>query len=142
MKTIFRAGVTGSRVDIGVFANNGSHDSAPAMISIDFPDHQKRVYSAQPDGTMRLSTIDYNAKGRGAYFDPLLHWTAGWKDTARYDETGTRLLGWDRVDVKGVSMGFVAHDPGNRTPNHMLDLRNKRAPVLRLVKEQTPVETE
>lgn len=129
-----------SRVDIGVFANNGANDSAPAMISIDFPDHQIRRYSAGADGEMRLSSIDYDATGRDAYFDPLLYWTAAWKDVARYDQSGTRLLGWDRMNSDGISIGFVVDDPENRRPSYELDVNDMNAPVLRPVGEVTPIE--
>src|SRR6056297_2788064 len=62
-----------SRVDIGVFANNGVFDSAPALISIDFPEHQIRQYTAEPSGGKRLLSIDYDTVGRDAYFDPVLY---------------------------------------------------------------------
>lgn len=88
-----------SRVDIGVFANNGVHDSAPAMISIDFPDHQIRRYADTAAGK-RLVSIDYDASGRKAYFDPVLYWSAPWTDTARYDAAGA-LLGWERQNTAG-----------------------------------------
>ena len=93
-----------SRVDIGVFANNGVYDSAPAFISVDFPEHQRRDYADTEHGE-RLVSIDYDAQARKVYFDPLLYWSAPWTDTARYDEAGV-LLGWDRRHRDGES-GFV-----------------------------------
>lgn len=90
-----------SRVDIGVFANNGVHDSAPSMISIDFPEHQIRQY-ANATGGKQLTSIDYNARGREAYFDPVLYWSAPWTDVARYNEAGA-LLGWDRLGADGAT---------------------------------------
>lgn len=90
-----------SRVDIGVFANNGVHDSAPSMISIDFPEHQIRQY-ADATGGKQLTSIDYNARGREAYFDPVLYWSAPWTDVARYNEAGA-LLGWDRLGADGAT---------------------------------------
>ncbi|MCX7567496.1 hypothetical protein OS189_14195 [Sulfitobacter sp. F26169L] len=131
-----------SRVDVGVFANNGVHDSAPAMISIDFPEHQLRQYEGHEDGQMRLSKIDYDAKGRGAYFDPLIYWTAAWADTARYDESGTKLLGWDRVSADGVSADFVSHIPQYKSKDYELDVSDISAPILRALKDVAPVETE
>lgn len=96
-----------SRVDIGVFANNGVHDSAPSIISIDFPEHQIRHY-ADAAGSKQLTSIDYNARGREAYFDPILYWSAPWTDVAHYNEARA-LLGWDRLDADGetrfVSVG-------------------------------------
>lgn len=94
-----------SRVDIGVFANNGLHDSAPAIISIDFPDHQQRKYG-EAAGGKQLTSIDYAAKERGVYFDPVIYWSAPWTDVARYDESGA-LLGWDR-SYKNGETAFVA----------------------------------
>ncbi len=78
-----------NRVDIGVFAWNGAHYSAPAIISIGFPGHQARRYEPAPDGSgRRLVSIDYDAEGRKAYYDPLLYWTAPWADTLSYDRAG------------------------------------------------------
>lgn len=131
-----------SRADIGVFANNGVHDSAPAMISIDFPEHQLRQYTSDEDGQMRLSKIDYDAKGRGAYFDPMLFWTAPWADTARYDESGTKLLGWDRVSADSDSADFVTHTPQYESKDYLLDVSDISAPKLRLAKDTAPVEKE
>ena len=82
---------TTSRVDIGVFAWNGFHDSAPAMISINFPNHQKREYQNDPIGDgKRLIAIDYDAEARKIYYDPALFWSAPWVDFMIYDdETAT-----------------------------------------------------
>ena len=121
-----------SRVDIGVFANNGVHDSAPSFISIDFPEHQIRKYTSNADGGMRLLSIDYDAHGRGAYFDPLLYWTAQWSDTARYDKNGL-LLGWERTSTDGVDTDFVPNDTDAETPLHEIIYNKKRSPSLRRV---------
>ncbi|MBK0327150.1 hypothetical protein I5535_07570 [Rhodobacteraceae bacterium F11138] len=91
-----------SRVDIGVFAWNGRVDSAPAMISVSFPTHQERTYEPGPDGMMRLARIDYDAIGRGAYYDPLLHWSAPWVDRLSYLPDGT-LAGWTRDQGAAVT---------------------------------------
>lgn len=88
-----------SRVDIGVFANNGVHDSAPSVISIDFPEHQIRHY-ADAAGGKQLTSIDYDAHGRKIYFDPVLYWSAPWTDNARYNKARA-LLGWDRLGADG-----------------------------------------
>lgn len=87
-----------SRVDIGVFADNGQMPSAPSILSIAFPTHQARVYSGLEDPSRApvLEQIDYDAVGRAAAFDPVLYWSAGWTDHARYDTAG-RLTGWRRV---------------------------------------------
>lgn len=123
-----------SRVDIGVFANNGAHDSAPAFISIDFPEHQLRQYVESANGEKRLLSIDYNTKPRRAYFDPLLFWSAAWSDTARYDEEGT-LLGWDRRNAGGSPVEFVPDGAGSRSPLYEINLSNKKTPTLRRVGE-------
>ena len=79
-----------SRVDIGVFAWNGAHDSAPAFLSVQFPTHQQRGYTRTPDG-IRLISIDYDAAGRGAYFDPYLYWSAPWSDRIEYGPEGEAI---------------------------------------------------
>jgi len=43
-----------SRVDVGVFASNGVHDSAPAIVSWYFPPTEKRRIETGPDGVPRL----------------------------------------------------------------------------------------
>jgi hypothetical protein len=124
-----------SRVDIGVFASNGVHDSAPSFISIDFPEHQIRQYSTGADGEKRLLSIDYDAAGRGAYFDPLLYWSAAWTDTARYDKSGA-LFGWNRRDAGGTTESFVPDDTGAKMPLYEIVQSDKRAPTLkRAIKE-------
>ncbi|MGC9420012.1 MAG: hypothetical protein ACP5EN_13680 [Rhodovulum sp.] len=126
-----------SRVDIGVFAHNGVHDSAPALISIDFPEHQIRQYAPGDGDRRRLVSIDYDAVGRGAYFDPLLYWSAPWTDTARYDENGT-LLGWDRRSADGV-MDFVPVGADDtRLPHYEVDPSAPDVPILRHVGERRP----
>lgn len=85
-----------SRVDIGVFAWNGVHDSAPAFVSVSFPTHQARRYEPGPDGAQRLAEVDYDAIGRGAAFDPILHWSAPWRDVQVYDAKG-KPAGWLRI---------------------------------------------
>lgn len=87
--------VTASRVDIGVFANNGVHDSAPAILSIYFPPHEARVYEEGPDGAPRLASIDRAARP-DTYADPLIVPRADWRDDYRYAEDGA-LLGWSRT---------------------------------------------
>jgi hypothetical protein len=83
------------RVDIGVFAWNGHGWSAPAFFNIAFPGHEARVYAPGPDGAPRLQTVDYDARARAAVYDPWLHFSAPWQDTARRDALGA-LIGWDR----------------------------------------------
>jgi hypothetical protein len=88
-----------SRVDIGVFADNGAEMSAPAFVSVSFPAHQIRRYE-EATPLPRLAAIDYDAIGREAPYDPLLHWSAPWTDTAQRDAAGT-LTGWRRRHADG-----------------------------------------
>jgi hypothetical protein len=82
------------RVDIGLFADNGAHQSAPAFFSLAFPMGQQRTYDE--DG--RLLEVDYSAPSRGGIKDdplvvPARYWT---KDTFDYGADGT-MLGWRRL---------------------------------------------
>ncbi|MEO2018366.1 MAG: hypothetical protein ABGZ53_28785, partial [Fuerstiella sp.] len=64
-----------ARVDIGVFANNGSHYSAPAIISFWWPTNGTRKYS--DDG--RILSVEYKTqKDGGAYTDPMLVTGRNW----------------------------------------------------------------
>jgi hypothetical protein len=85
---------TTARVDIGLFASNGAHDSAPAILSWYFPPHQARTYEEGPDGEMRIAAIDHAARPN-VYADPLLIPRADWRDEYRYDAEG-RPDGWTR----------------------------------------------
>lgn len=122
-----------SRVDIGVFAWNGRTDSAPAMVSISFPTHQKRDYAVAADGTRRLVSVDYDAEKRGAEYDPLLHWSAGWSDHFSYSEEG-QLTGWERI-TNGESSQFS--DEGLRDHGAKVDYQlfetDEGKPVLQAV---------
>ena len=85
-----------SRIDIGVFANNGVHDSAPAILSWAFPAHETRTYETGADGAPRIVAIDYADPARTRiYADPLLYPRAAWRDAYRYAASGA-LLGWTR----------------------------------------------
>ncbi|NHX28235.1 hypothetical protein HA397_30330, partial [Escherichia coli] len=94
-----------SRVDIGVFAWNGVHDSAPGLISIAFPTHQLRSYAPAPQGgAPQLDAIGYDADAAKVYYDPLLFWSAPWADKLIYDENGN-LTGRNRtMGEKTVSL--------------------------------------
>lgn len=96
-----------SRVDIGAFAWNGAAHSAPAILSISFPTHERRVYAPSREGEVRLVSVDYDAIGRGVPYDPVLHWSAPWSDVA-IRENG-RIVAWGRV-ADGTSR-TVAHGP-------------------------------
>lgn len=90
-----------SRVDVGVFAQVGDTISAPSFFSVNFPTHQKRLYSSKNGSSSRLEAIDYDAVSRQSPFDPALYWTAPWADAAVYDADGT-LTGWERTYASGT----------------------------------------
>ena len=73
--------MTTSRVDIGVFADNGAHDSAPAILSWYFPPERPAATSRDPTATMRIAAIDHAARPR--YADPMLFPRADWRDDYR-----------------------------------------------------------
>jgi hypothetical protein len=82
-----------SRIDVAAIAWNGAQFSAPAFVSISFPLHESRRYEPGPDGLPRLVEVDYRADG--ASYDPILHWSADWRDALIWGDDG-RLLGFDR----------------------------------------------
>ena len=85
-----------SRVDIGVFANNGVHDSAPAILSMDFPSHETRVYAPGPDGRPRIASIDHADPARARSLRrPDADGPGDWRDDYAYAADGTPL-GWTR----------------------------------------------
>lgn len=84
-----------SRIEIGVFAYNGVMISAPSFVNVHFPTHQSRSYGKLPDGSVRLLSVDYNARSRSAFYDPALYWSANWVDHFDYDGEGF-LTGWTR----------------------------------------------
>ena len=92
--------LTASRVDIGVFANNGVHDSAPAILCWYFPPEEARTYAlgprpAAPTARLRIASIDYAARP-AAYADPMLIPRADWRDDYHYAADGS-LTGWTRT---------------------------------------------
>jgi hypothetical protein len=98
-----------ARVDVGVFADNGSHLSAPALLTWYFPPNERRVYEPVPatvaadradevngDAPQRIVSIErLPPSGPASYADPMVLTPADWTDTYRYDERGS-LLGWTR----------------------------------------------
>jgi len=60
-----------ARIDIGVFADNGVHPSAPAFLSVLLPAHERRVYDTGPDGVPRMIEIARDP-AEGIYVDPAL----------------------------------------------------------------------
>jgi hypothetical protein len=134
------------RIDIGVFANNGIHDSAPAFISILLPRHETRVYEAGPDGALRINSIDRGAAA-GVYADPLLFPELPWRDQYQYDAAG-KFTGWVRYrseqisEYDAVGARIMARDtqgaPVETTPMRYPIERDKDGSV-RLWEEVVPV---
>lgn len=94
--------IRSSRVDIGAFAHNGTHPSAPAIISIYFLANERRVYSDD----QRILNVDYG-QDDSAYVDPTLSYRRRWKDVYHYDDH-SRMSGWTRS--RGVLQEeFTAH---------------------------------
>lgn len=91
-------GPMSSRLDVGLFAEAGGVLSAPAFVSVTLPP-EKRAYEIGPDGRPRLVSVDYDAAGRRAAYDPLLFWWAPWRDRFHYDPAG-RLTGWTRTATR------------------------------------------
>jgi hypothetical protein len=117
-----RPEISSNRVDIGVFANNGVYESAPAFISMLLPQHETRSYEAGPDGTMRIASIGY-APAAEAYVDPALFPRMEWRDAWAYDDAGA-LLGWTRTrngfdsDYDATGARILSRDKSGR-PEHV-----------------------
>lgn len=91
--------ILSSRVDIGVFAHNGIHDSAPAFISVLLPHHETRDYDFETGGSPRVKSVDWKPS-KGMYVDPRVFPMVPWRDVYKYDENG-ELLGWMRYLRRG-----------------------------------------
>lgn len=90
----------GARVEIAVIAWNGAQFSAPALISVAFPAHERRRYETGPLGLPMLLDVDYDAAGREVGYDNALWWTAPWRDEAVRDGD-QRLVAWRRHFADG-----------------------------------------
>lgn len=85
-----------NRVDIGVFAHNGDHYSAPAFVSFLYLDNERRAY----DDQHRIVSIDYTDPAvKDNYVDPILDFTKNWRDEYHYAKDGS-LTGWTRLRGK------------------------------------------
>jgi hypothetical protein len=116
--------IVSARVDIGVFASNGVHDSAPAIISVALPRHETRTYAPGPDGRPRLTAIDHADPAKaGTYVDPMLAARADWRDEHAWDADG-RPAGWrrlragrsDRYDAEGRRLAPAGRASAVRYP--------------------------
>lgn len=88
-----------NRVDIGVFAYNGTYYSAPAFICFYTLDNEDRTYSM--DG--RLQSIDYN----GNYVDTVLFPSFTGRDEFHYG-ADNKLTGWIRRNSTGTVQEYDA----------------------------------
>ncbi len=99
-----RSDLVSHRVDIGVFAYNGVHYSAPAFISFYFPPNERREYDA--DGRIRF--VDYRTPAEMAHYaDPEIFPLRDWADRYAYDPA-SRLIGWTRTR-SGEKSAFTRH---------------------------------
>jgi hypothetical protein len=138
LPTLGAPDILSHRIDIGVFANNGIHDSAPAFISVLLPRHEARVYAPGPDGAPRIISID---RGRvdGIYADPQLFPEIPWRDHYHYDAAG-RFTGWTRhragevteYDVAGrrILVRDAQGLPVKTAPVRYLPKRDENGPIL------------
>ena len=126
--------ILSDRVDIGVFASIGDHDSMPGLISVLLPHHETRAYGTGPDGEPRIESRDFRLPEEG-YADPLLFPRADWRDVYRYDASG-RLAGWDRETPDGPlrfdAAGRLITGTGPVPVRHVIDRPEGEAPRLRL----------
>ncbi|MBP7002998.1 hypothetical protein [Amaricoccus sp.] len=120
---------TTARVDIGVFAHNGAHDSAPAILSWSFPAHETRTYAPGPDGAPRPVSIDYAdpAKAR-TYADPLLWPRAAWRDDYAYGPDGAPL-GWTRIRAEAEPETFAPDGTRRLADGEAAPVAYRLAPV-------------
>ena len=98
------AGMFTNRVDIGVFALNGTSVSLPAFVSSFTLANEKRIY----DDSRLIQSIDYgDADATRLYVDPMIDIPKAWRDDYHYD-AGYNLLGWTRTLPGGPPQEFSA----------------------------------
>ncbi|WP_050929938.1 hypothetical protein [Aestuariivita boseongensis] len=125
-----RPDVLSNRIDVGVFARTGEHDSMPGLISLFLPHHETRRYGQGPKGALRIESVDYRPTPEG-YADPLLFPRADWRDDYIYSDTG-KLSGWSRSGQAGTarfdSAGQrITHD-GTVAVRHLVEASSGKAP--------------
>jgi len=129
-----RPDIASNRVDIGVFARIGEHDSMPGVISVLLPHHETRRYAKGPDGDLRIESRDFRLPEDG-YADPVLFPRADWRDVYRYDASG-RMAGWDREtpdgDLRFDAAGRLVTGTGPVPVRHVIDQSGDALPRLRL----------
>jgi len=143
-----RSDIASNRVDIGVFARIGDHDSMPGLISVLLPQHETRRYTTGPEGVPRIESRDFRLP-EGGYADPMLFPRADWRDVYRHDPAG-RLMGWDRETSDGTlrfdAAGRLITDTDTDTDTdtgpvpvrHVIDRPEGGVPRLRLRKGSGP----
>lgn len=97
------SGLVSSRIDLAVFADNGSTLSAPATVSVTLPLFQNRVYAPGPAGASQLRSLDYRADAGGSAVDRAIWATGDWEDRLVYDRDGV-LAGYDRTGPTGATL--------------------------------------
>ena len=93
-----------NRIDIGAFAHNGVHYSAPGFVTFYCLDDETRKYNAagQPE------LVEYKSLASGGnYADPAVHTLRDWRDEYQYDDDG-KLTGWTRIRGEAREF-FTAH---------------------------------
>ena len=135
-----RPDIVSNRIDIGVFARIGDHDSMPGLISVLLPQHETRRYASDPEGVPRIESRDFRL-AEGGYADPLLFPRADWRDVYRYDASG-RLTGWDRESPEEAlrfdAAGRLITDTGPVPVRYVIDRPEGGVPQLRLRKGAVP----
>jgi hypothetical protein len=87
-----RPEILSNRIDVGVFAHNGTYFSAPGFVTSFTLANEKRKYDAQGG----IMSIDYgDAEVSAKYVDPLIDLPKTWKDEYHYSDDG-KLTGWSR----------------------------------------------
>ncbi|WP_428515120.1 hypothetical protein [Roseovarius sp.] len=126
--------IRSNRVDIGVFARTGDHDSTPGLISFLLPHHETRRYAPGPLGEMRIESRDFRVP-EDEYADPVLFPQSEWRDVYSYDPAGV-LQGWTRQTAEGLiqfdASGRKNTTAGPQPVRHVVERPDDKVPYLRL----------
>ncbi|WP_371170551.1 hypothetical protein [Aliiroseovarius sp. 2305UL8-7] len=107
--------VSSSRIDVGVFANNGAYDSAPAFFSVLLPHHETRIYELDTEHGMRIRRLVRTARDGTAY-DPLIFPRTNWADDYSYE--GADLTGWERQSAIGTEVFNAQGEARGKKPSY------------------------
>lgn len=99
-----------TRIEIGVFAHNGTFFSAPSFFTVSMPIYQNRVYAAPGDAFP--TRMDYRRDPGDPYADPALWPTAPWGDAISVARDGALIF--DR-DHGGGAVLTIRRDPAGYT---------------------------